>query len=435
MRILVTGQCTLHWGRLEFGNIGNYYIIEPTVRELHRVFPEAEIVTTFQFSDEFCQRERITCLPMELFYSWSEDDLKNSLAELGAAQIFHETGKLVTGTPYIEEVQNSDLIIDFSGEMWGDHAEPVGKNRFLVGLIKDRIAQLFNKPVVLLAGSQGPFSEENTREFAKIVFRNFYLVANREATSYDLLKEYGFDVSKVKNFACPAFLFEAKADSEMNDIYIKEKLHDPLKKTIGYVLCGFNFVDGPYDKTPREDEEFEAFAESIEFMVNNLGARVVLLSHQNGFSLPPHFKLINGRDYPIIKQLHEMVLKRGKIKNMNDVLCIENPYLPNETKAIIGQFDMFVSGRVHGFVASVSQAIPTVLITRGQGGRSHRNIGFAKNVGLEMYIADPHSSMDMIQKICECWNNRENLREELTIRIPEVQETARKCFDEVGKIF
>lgn len=38
MNILVIGQCTLHWGRMEFGNIGNYYIIEPFMRELHAVF-------------------------------------------------------------------------------------------------------------------------------------------------------------------------------------------------------------------------------------------------------------------------------------------------------------------------------------------------------------------------------------------------------------
>ena len=36
MRILITGQCTLHWGRMEYGNLGNYAIIEPFVRELHR---------------------------------------------------------------------------------------------------------------------------------------------------------------------------------------------------------------------------------------------------------------------------------------------------------------------------------------------------------------------------------------------------------------
>lgn len=435
MRILIIGQCTLHWGRLEFGNIGNYYIIESSVRELHRVFPEAEIVTTFQMTDEFCQREKLSCLPMELFYSWSATDLSNSLVELGIAQIYRDTGKLVTTTPYIEEVQKSDLVVDFSGEMWGDYAEPVGKNRFLVGLIKDRVAQLLNKPVVLLAGSQGPFTNEKTLDFAKLVFKKFKLVANREATSYELLMNNGFDVSNVKNFACPAFLFEPKSDSEMNEIYIRENISSPLKKTVGYALCGFNLIEGPYDKQPRRDEEFESFAETVEFIVNDLGARVVLMSHQNGFLLPPNFKLINGRDYLIVKQLQSVVQKRGKIKNMEDILCLNVPYSPKETKAIIKQFDMFVSGRVHAFVAAVSQNIPTVLITRGHGGISHRNIGFAKSVGLEEYIADPHSSRNMIQKISKCWNNRDELREQLKSTIPEVQNTAQKCFDAVGDIF
>lgn len=432
---MIIGQCTLHWGRLEFGNIGNYYIIESSVRELHRVFPDADIVTTFQLTDQFCQQEKISCLPMDLFYSWSENDLRDSLYELGVAQIYQDTGTLINASPFIEEVQKSDLIIDFSGEMWGDHAEPVGKDRFLVGLFKDRVAQLLNKPVILLAGSQGPFTNEKSIELAKLVFRNFKLVANREATSYELLLENGFDVSNVKNFACPAFLFEPNPDSEMVEIYKKENIYSPVKKTIGFVLCGFNFIEGPYDKQPRRDEEFEVFAEIVEYIVNNLNVRVVLMSHQNGFQLPPNFKLINGRDYPIVKQLQTVVQKRGKIENLEDVICLDVPYSPKETKAIIKQFDMFISGRVHAFVAAVSQNIPTVLITRGHGGISHRNIGFARSVGLEEYIADPHSSADMIQKILKCWTNRIELREQLKFTIPEVQNTAHKCFDAVGDLF
>ena len=114
---------------------------------------------------------------------------------------------------------------------------------------------------------------------------------------------------------------------------------------------------------------------------------------------------------------------------MQHVLCIDRPYLPKETKGIINRFDMFVSGRVHGFVAAVSQYIPTVLITRGFGSISHRNIGFARSVGLEDYIADPRSLDDMINKIKTCWDNSETLRKMLIQNIPEVQETARASFD------
>lgn len=64
MKIFVIGQCTLHWGRMEYGNIGNYYVIEPFFRELHRVFPDAVITTTFQMSDGFQKREKVCCVPM-----------------------------------------------------------------------------------------------------------------------------------------------------------------------------------------------------------------------------------------------------------------------------------------------------------------------------------------------------------------------------------
>ena len=62
MRILVTGLTTLHWGRLEYGNIGNYYIIVPLFRKLHAYFPDAEIRTTLQLTDEFVEKENINKL-------------------------------------------------------------------------------------------------------------------------------------------------------------------------------------------------------------------------------------------------------------------------------------------------------------------------------------------------------------------------------------
>ena len=37
--------------------------------------------------------------------------------------------------------------------------------------------------------SQGPFSDEKTIELARVVLKNFRLVANREAASFDLIKE------------------------------------------------------------------------------------------------------------------------------------------------------------------------------------------------------------------------------------------------------
>lgn len=434
MRILVTGQCTVHWGRLEFGNIGNYYITETTFRELHRVFPDAEIVTTFQMTDEFCQRENVVCLPMELFYNWDENDLPNALKEYAIADLYAKTGKVIDTTPYIEEIKKTDLLVDFSGELWGDHADPVGKNRFLVGLMKDRVAQLFGKHTVLLAGSQGPFSDNRSLALAQEVFENFSLIANRESASIELLKEYDFNVSRVESFTDAAFLFDPAADNEMSDIFKKEGLLESQKPIVGYILCGFNMLEGPYDKWPRRDDEFELFAESVEYIVNKLGARVVFLSHQNGFILPPNFELINGRDYPYANGLYEAVLKRGKVLK-DDIYCVSTPYLPKQTKAIISKFDMLVTGRIHGFVAGVSQNVPSVIINRGNSPKSLRNLGFARSVGFEEYLASPMNENELISCIDKCWRNRVELKETLTNTIPKVKQTAHSLYDSLLKLF
>src|SRR5690606_2264430 len=130
--ILIIGQCTLHWGRMEFGNIGNFYIIEPFVRELYENFPDAHIKTTFQMSKRFCEDEKVEVLPIELYYGWRENELFEARREIEISCHYRNHGKLEEVTPYIEAVMWADLVIDFSGDIWGDNANFLGANRFEV---------------------------------------------------------------------------------------------------------------------------------------------------------------------------------------------------------------------------------------------------------------------------------------------------------------
>ena len=124
MKILVIGQTTLHWGRLEFGNIGNYYVIEPFFKELHRVFPSAEIRTSLQMSDEFCNREKVIRLPIDIYYSWEDENyLSKSFEEYGIASFYNKTSKLISATPFIKEVLNADLVIDMSAAPFLEFSE------------------------------------------------------------------------------------------------------------------------------------------------------------------------------------------------------------------------------------------------------------------------------------------------------------------------
>ena len=425
MRILIIGQCTLQKGRLEYGNIGNYYIVEPLFRELHRVFPDAEIVTTFQMTTEFCLRERISSLPIDLYYSWSSNNLDIALKEYAVAKIYKETGELVTKTPFIEEVLKSDLVIDFSGDIWGDNADILGRDRFLVGLLKDRVVQLLGKPSAMIAGSPGPF-ETSTIPLASEVLENFNLVTNREQVSNQVLREYGFETRNIKDAACPAFLFEAKITSNIELLIQKLRQVKKKRPILGFVLCGWKFQDGPFSKWPRDEKEYLNFVETIEFLENKLNAKVYLLSHSNGFETDPEFKIIKGRDYLVSQQLYNIISKR---KIAKEVVLLDGVYLPAETKAIINEFDMLISGRVHAAVAGWSQYVPTVVLDYGHGPKAHKLKGFARMVGFEHLVANPTSMDDIKSKVNICFEERHIIQRKLQEIMPDIKKQAELNFD------
>ena len=431
MKILVTGLCTLHWGRLEYGNIGNYYIIEPTFRQLHRVFPDAEILTTFQLTEEFCLRENVRVLPMEWYYSWCKEDVLNALQDFGAAELYAQTKQLVSPSDFLSTVKECDLVLNISGEMWGDYADPVGPNRFLVSLLRDRAAQLMGVPVVLFAGSQGPFSDDTTLALSKIVYRDYRAVMAREPFTIEKTKQYGFDMKNTNLYSCPAFLFESESEKSAQVIMENEGITNPDDRPlIGLSICGFNFLEQPYDKWPREDREYIPWAQLAEHLSINYNAWIVLISHTNGFDLPPQFQLKPGRDYHILRRLYEIILKREVITE-NDIICVENPYLPAQTKALIGKMDMMVSGRAHAAIAAVSQHVPTVFLVYNEKLDSSKTIGFARLAGMESYTA--HSEdLAGILKVCDkCWQEHRQIRKELSVKIPELQEAATHAFDDL----
>ena len=425
LKIFLIGQTTLHWGRMEFGNIGNYYVIEPFIRELHNTFKNCEITTTLQMSKRFCKEEKVNVVPMELYYGW-KNDLEKAKKELKIAEKYFKTGKLEETTPYIEQVLKSDLIIDFSGDIWGDNADFLGDDRFLVGLYKNRIVQLLKKKNVMLAGSPGPFNNKKNLEFARKVFADFDLVTNRESLSREILIRNNFNISKLYDLSCPSFLFESNKKINIYDIIQNKSEIDTSKPIAGFIISGWNFSKGPYNKWPRADTDYITFAETVEFM-DSLGMNIVLISHSNGF-IPNKkpFKLIHGRDFPIIEQLYKVIKDRKIAKN---IILLDGIFDAWETKAIIGSLDMLVSGRLHGAVAGLSQFIPTVIIDYGHEPKAHKLKGFAIEVDVENFVADPNNKSDLIMKIEKCYNNREKYAEHLRKKIPEVKKKAKMNFE------
>lgn len=426
MNIFVTGQATLHWGRLEYGNIGNCYVVDPFFSELRRCFPDSTIITTFQLSEGFCRKYSVKCVAKELYYDFDNaSNLEVAKREIiNARDIVKKIAKEFI-TDYVRWVDLCDIFIDLSGDIWGDNADFLGKNRFEVGLLKDKVAQILQKPSYMIAGSPGPFKNEKNIELAKEVYAGFDLVTNREPISTELLLNAGFDCTKTFSLACPSFL--AKNDIDKNGVEVLKYsgLLEDDRPIVGFIICGWDFEEAPFDKWPRRDDEYKIFVDVIENLIKKYDFKICLMSHSNGFVVPPEpFEMIHGRDYPIIKQLEYLLIQR-KV----EIYCLNGIYSPELTRSIIRNFAMLVSGRLHGGVAGLSQGIPTVIVDYGHEPKAHKLRGFARVINQEKYVADPSSYNDLYTKICSCWEKRENVSKELKASLPYVTELAHKNFD------
>lgn len=423
-KILVTGLCTLHWGRLQYGNVGNYYIVEPLFRLLHEAYPDHEIITTFQMSQEFIDKEKVVVYPMSLYYSWTDNDVINAENDYKCALSATQDKSPDNLTEYDKLVSQCDLLINVSGDMWGDNAEHVGHDRFKVDCYKMRAAQLLGVKTILYAVTPGPFKNAWDNNFVKEVFTNYYRVYVREKISISNLVEWGFPTDNVEYAPCPSFLFEPnqKYDSKWTKWICDRKKKGDL--IIGMTFGGFNMPKGPYDMWPRDEEQYTAFKNLVAELLKRWNCSIVIFSHTNGFELPPAFKLINGRDFVILEKFHQILLKDKDIICEN-ICLVDEPLVPFDLKALIGKFDILFTGRVHASVAGISQCIPTVFMEYDRRViYSDKMKGFSAQVGMEEYVCNPEDEESIMIKTNECIMNREEIKKHLTFAIPEIKREA-----------
>lgn len=429
-RIFIMGLTSLPLGSMEWGNLGNYTIIEPFIRLLQEQFPNALIRTSLQLSDRFCAEHRITSLRHPRFWSYGRRTLFTTGADFLRAALNLPLRTLRPGTRLptkssllLRELQDADLVIDFSGDRYGDNVTlPI----FLEGTARLVLSKiLLGKPTVMLFSSPGPFESRVRRLLARLALRGLDLVANREPASTRLLAQYGIDQEHVTTSVCPSFLFSPQLNlSAQSQIAAAEGLDTP-KPTVGIIVCDLNMVEEPLERFPRSNKDLRPFLSLIAYLVESVGVRVCIMSHEN---LPHLLKngdveLLPGMDHRIIEQLvREIRTNYGP----EDVFTLSRCYSAEESRIIISTFTMLISGRIHGAVQGLSQSIPTVIIDYGIGPRAHKLQGMAELVGLEHLICSPHAPNELISVTKQAWEERELIAAHLRQVLPQLHALAKR---------
>ncbi len=427
-RIFIGGLTSSGLGGMEFHNLGNYVIMEPFIYYLKKEFPDAVINTSIQMSDHFCKKYAITSLRDQRFWTYrkltayetTKDIFKVAVWKV-VKTLFGKDWDFILNSPLLIELKKSNLVIDFSGDIFGDNAS---YRQFLEDCAEIFIAKILGKPVAMLISSPGPFKKKWRQILGRFILNKVDLITNREPISTELMRKYGVSNPNMFSTACPGFLFEAPNKNEVLPILKNEELvFEDNKPLIGLIVCGWNMPIAPYNKLTRENWELEPFIDLLKYLVTTLNTRVLLFSHQNRNDNQGN--LIQGNDHAIIDQIYSLINDSEVDKS---VLRLKGLYNARESKGIISQCSMLISGRIHGAVSGLSQCIPTVILDYGHEPKAHKLKGFALNVGLEKYVANPSNSQDMIAKVSEVWGNRDEIHSFLCKRIPKVQELALSNF-------
>lgn len=393
---------------MEFGNIGNNYVSHGFFQMLRRSLPQSKIISTLQFSNEFKHRYQIETTPLDVFL----DDLSNAERENAEAR---RRSRRATNLPkdnngftseYLELLDEVELVLDLSGDIWGDNALFLGSSRFRVALLKLQTAQILGKKTALVASSPGPFMTlgEGDLSLAKSVYASFDLVLNREAQSIAVAEQAGFDVTRTVSLACPSVLFNWSdhLESRRDSREVKE-----LK--IGISICGWNFPNGPFDKEPRDSREFQPFVKIIELVLSNTEASIILFSHSNGFSKAgSQTNHMHGRDFVLAERLYAELISSGLAERVQLSRTFRSA---QETHTFIGELDVLIAGRAHAAIAALTQGVPTIVLDYGHGPTAHKTRGFLGLYGQEEFLVGAVHSEKFEQTLKQVWAKRIELSE------------------------
>lgn len=327
--------------------------------------------------------------------------------------------RLITKNIYLNILSKSDIVVSIAG---GDSFSDIyGLQRFFYIALPQILSILMEKKIVQLPQTYGPFNHKLTEWIAKFILRNSSLIYSRDYLGIETIRNMinnGRAEPKVKFSYDVGFVVEGEAPSRAPlDIFSEKHKGLPL---VGLNVSGLLYMGG-YSKRNMFKLKVD-YRDLIDLIIGTIitkwNAIVILIPHVFGVDNPN-----SENDQQVCYQIYN----RLKLIYENRLFCPEGSYDHKEIKHIIGNCDFFVGSRMHACIAAISQNIPTVPIAY-----SSKFIGVMQTVGIDSFVADPTKMElnEVIQVMERAWKTKENTRNNLEVRMPEVKRNIYKIFDE-----
>ena len=343
LRILLTGQTSLHNGRLEHGNVGSAYFSLGLLSGLRRSFPNAEIRSTLQFTKSARERFRIEQLPLGFYDPQIDSDWGSEESNVNEL---------------VEQAVWADKTLHVDGDLFGPNADFVRPGRRQRGIYVLEKLLAANSKIHIIGASPGPFSEVDSEELDLLEAAERLVV--REPQSFEELRKIrGF--TNAEYLPCPSMLYP--------NFVISPK--EVFRGALGVAPSIWNIVEGDIQLTARTWTNIvEMFVESMKF------SEIILFSHANGFNPeaePGGDNLTTGNDWEVVLSVADY-LKR----TIGVPVKLQGPLHHDRMASFISNLDALITGRVHATVAAHIQGVPAWMVDYSVGPRPMKTSGYMR---------------------------------------------------------
>lgn len=293
---------------------------------------------------------------------------------------------------YLKAYHDATVIIDLSGDSFSDK-----NNMSIINILGILIGFILDKPVIYFSQSIGPFNKW-TLPLAKFCLNGADLIIVRE----DITKNYLLNTLKIispiyATADCAFLLPYEHVDKIILDNRLASK--QPL---IG--ISASALLDNSNAAYIR------LMSQLIDYIIEKLNSLIIFV---------PHVISPDGDQKFDDRCTGEKIYNLSKYKK--NIIMINNNYPPEKLKGIIRSCDIFIGGRMHANIASLSCCVPTMAMAW-----SHKYYGIMKMLGQEKYICNIKTMgiEELKWSFDSLWANRDFVHKELKSKIVHQEELA-----------
>jgi polysaccharide pyruvyl transferase WcaK-like protein len=314
----------------------------------------------------------------------------------------------------LNRIVQIDMVADITG---GDSFSDIyGMRRFVLGFLRKWLVLLFNKDLIMLPQTYGPYRRLLAKAMARYILNRASVVYSRdqEGIEYANALLNNRRNGKVRFAPDVAFVLDAREPRHL-DIEPSADVRARGEIVVGLNISGLLF-NGGYSRNNmfglRSNYRGLIYA-VIEMLLKDERVSILLV---------PHVFLPAGSvecDPDACAAAYESFRKEHR----NHIFLVQGKYDQGEIKHVIGMCDFFVGSRMHSCIAAMSQCIPAVGIAY-----SRKFHGVFSSVGLSDCVSDARTCTEdeLLEKIGLVFERRELIRKQLQSTIPSIQ---RKVLD------